>query len=408
MGWKRGGTYFHGIGFTGLSSCTDSRGCKHLAGISADGLTIYHMIRGSRSPYPVEAYQIVPEGKVIGTPSIGLSHIGTIEIACALEGGGIGFWWAMLDEFTDPSGDEPPPAKCPDPYHAGGKLRIFIGSMLSGLAMKETPEWPDARLPEYYNALVKDGVNAERNFSTCAPGDPYDPLDYWRFNDPEYLTVIKSRLALIKERDLTEIICLTPYRGSISDDEARWLVRELKSYLPNIIFECVNEPTENERQRRLVEILKAEGIPNKFIQVQHVDSGAFYDLLHDTLNGEGLATYHWTGTLETINAPWPKGWSTSSGMMTFMTMGLYGSNDGQDTMRAALGLNFWLHDHQNPPITEYRRPNNWQLGKVSAWFRAHGKGHVEHLSASAYQRSAKPNMDDALSIGHEERLAMAL
>jgi len=304
--------------------------------------------------------------------------------------------------FSRPVGQCP---FCIGPYHKTGKLRVFIGSMLSGLAMKETPEWPDARLPEYYNALVIDGINAERNFSTCAPGDPYDPLDYWRFDDPEYLTVIKGRLDLIKERDLTEIVCLQPYRGTISDDKVRWLIRALKPYLPNIVFECVNEPTENDRQRQLVEILRAEGVPNKYIQIEFVDSGDFYDLLHKTLNDEGLATYHWTGTMETIHAPWPKGWSTSSGMMEFMKMGLYGSNDGQDMARAAKGLNFWLHDHHNPPITEYRRPDNQQLKDVTTWMLAHGKGN-ENLSASAYLKAASPNMDDCINIGHAERRAM--
>jgi hypothetical protein len=298
---------------------------------------------------------------------------------------------------------EPIP-KCPDPYPKG-KLRVVVYTLLGGLAMKEIPEWPDNRLAEYYNALVLDGVNAERYVSTCKPGDPYDPLEYWQLEDPEYLGVITKRLNLMRERDLTAIICLQPYRGTISDDRARWLIRALRGY--PIIWECENEPADNDNQERLVEILKSEGIPNNFIQIELVDSGAFYDLLHKTLNDEGLATYHWTGTMETIHAPWPKGWSTSSGMMEFMKMGLYGSNDGQDTMRAAKGLNFWLHDHQNPPITEYRRPNNEQLGAVSAWFRAHGKGHVEHLSAAAYQRSASPNMDDAISIGRAERQAMS-
>lgn len=294
--------------------------------------------------------------------------------------------------------------KCPDPYPKG-KLRVVVHTLLGGLAMKEIPEWPDARLPEYYDALVKDGINAERYASTCKPGDPYDPLKYWQFSDPKYLTVVKKRLNLMRERGLTAIICLQPYRGSISDDKARWLIRALHGY--PIIWECVNEPTTNDRQARLVEVLKEEGVKNKFIQIQWTDSSDFKRLLRDNLNGKGLATYHWTGTMETVNAPWPKGWSTSSGMMEYMSLGMYGSNDGQDTMRAAKGLNFWLHDHHNPPITEYRRPNNPQLRKVAAWMRAHGKGHVEHLSAAAYQRSARPNMDDAISIGHAERLAMA-
>lgn len=406
MGWTQGGTYFHGKNFMGAAACYDARGCFHLIGLSEDGHSIDHMIQGSRNPFPIQVYSISLPTKAVGTPTITFSAgTGYLRIFVPLENIGLREIPAKQEDFPDPSGDEPPPAKCPHPYPQG-KLRVIVHTLLGGLAMKEIPEWPDAGLAKYYDALVADGVNAERYVSTCKPGDPYDPLEYWQLEDPEYLGVITKRLNLMRERDLTAIICLQPYRGTISDDRARWLIRALRGY--PIIWECVNEPTSNDRQAQLVGILQSEGVENRFIQIQHVDAGAFYDLLHDTLNGEGLATYHWTGTMETVNAPWPKGWSTSSGTMEMMTLGLYGSNDGEDIMQAARGLNFWLHDHQDPPITKFRRPNEEQIGQVAAWMKTHGKGHVEHLSAAAYQRSARPNMDDAITIGHGERQAMAI
>jgi hypothetical protein len=302
-----------------------------------------------------------------------------------------------------------PVKKCRHPFHDTDRLIIFSDGQLSTLAMKETAEWPDARLPELLDAYVEDGINARRNCSTIAPGDPNDPLDYWRFGDAEYLPVIKHRLDLIKERDLTEIIVLKPYGMGITDDEARTLIRELKPYLPNVILEMVNEPGCDNWQRHLAELALAEGWPLKYLALEYVHHcGSASDLILElTPNGEAIVSYHWIGSMETVGEIWRPEDYPGSDSWRLIKMGFFGSNDGQDQKQAALGLKFWLHCQPATFTDEYRRSSPEQLHDVSKWMWQNGAIGFEDLSASALLRSASPNMDDAISIGRAERLAMA-
>jgi len=297
-----------------------------------------------------------------------------------------------------------PTQVCPRPYHKTGELRVYSATILSGLAMKETPDWSDSLLHEYYDSLVIDGVNAERNFSTVAPCDPLDPLDYWRFYDPQYLGVVKKRLDLIKERDLTEIVCVHPYRMGISDDQARWLIRELKGYLPNIIFEAMNEPYphEQDRNRRIVETLLAEGIPRAHIQVQYVECGAWGDMMEELdLKGKCLVSSHWMGSMETVNDIFSGGTA-----QTILSWGMFcGSNDGPDKLLKSKGLNFW---HNAQAGLDNRRPDNGQLSDITGWLLSHNGAGYEMLSASGYQSSAFPSMNDVIAVGKAERTAMAV
>lgn len=158
MSWKRGQTYFHGIAFKGVASVTDKRGCLHMVAPVLDGTIIRHVIRGSRSPYPVQSYEIVPESRAIGTPSISLSHIGTIEIGCPLEAG-IGMWWASPDEFPDPSGPEPPP-----PYPDDNPKPVWMPRMVVAcLSLHvQLQHYTDEQLNSFANKISRAGVDYVR------------------------------------------------------------------------------------------------------------------------------------------------------------------------------------------------------------------------------------------------------
>jgi hypothetical protein len=198
-------------------------------------------------------------------------------------------------------------------------------------------------------------------------------------------------------------MCLTPYDGINSEDEVRELIRRTKSFLPNIIYECVNEPANNDRQARIVQILKEEGIPNKFIMIDWVDSSEFTILLETTLAGEGLASLHRVGSMETIHAPWPTGWSTSEGTMKAMRNGLGGSCDGSDVTGNSHGLRFWYHVQHG--VEGFERPDNQQLYEITKWMLENGK-HYEDLSATGFQESESPNLKKAIENGKIERQKM--
>jgi hypothetical protein len=297
--------------------------------------------------------------------------------------------------------------KCLIPYHKTGKLLIFSGTILSGLAMKETPEWPEKRLAEYYNALATDGVNAERNFSTCCinPPDPWDPNAYHQFDDPEYLTVIQRRLALVKSRDLTEIMILQPYRSGISNADVRWLIKKTKQFLPNIIYEPTNEPTVPDVPRliAIAEILLEEGIPKSNILIEFAHSGEWADFMLNGMKDGASVSHHWMGSMKTVADTF----TGAAAQQILSWGGFVGSNDGPDEFNDAGGLNFRYLEEAG---VDNRRPTNYALHALSCWMLENGRGY-EHLSAAGYRVATVnglswPNMDDAIVIGREERKAM--
>ncbi len=290
---------------------------------------------------------------------------------------------------------------CLSPYHKTGKLIIWSGTSLTTLSTKDNALFKEADLPAYFDALVADGVNSERSFAYFCDGDA-DWESYLPCN-PGFYEHLTYRLGLIKERDLTEIMTLTPYGGQNSDDEIRGLIRRTKSFSPNIVYHAVNEPQNNDRQKRIVEISHEEGIENKFIMIEYMDSSDFTKLLQEDLNGEGLASYHRVGSMETINAPWPVGWSTSSGTMDLMKIGMGGSCDGSDITGNSRGLRFWYHVQHG--IMGYERPDNQQLYNITKWMLANGK-HYEDLSAAGFQESESPNLKKAIENGKIERQKM--
>jgi hypothetical protein len=293
--------------------------------------------------------------------------------------------------------------KVSKPVHDTGRLLIWSGLILSGMGMKETPDFPEYRRAEYLNALVNGGINTMRDFITCIPGDEDDPLSYWQFDDPELLELLKSRMKLVQERDLTQILTLQPYCGTISDDQVRYYIRNLKEFLPNqnLIFEPINEPRNNDRQREIVKILLDSGVPKENIAIEFVDSSDWVNMFNEFgLIGKSFFSKHWMGSMETVKEIFG-----GSSAQTLLGWGkFFGSCDGMDEQGKAKGLNFW---HNAQAGIDNRRPDNNQLHDIVKWFLTNGGCGYEMLSASGYQHSAWPNMDDMILIGHDERQAMS-
>jgi hypothetical protein len=299
------------------------------------------------------------------------------------------------------------------PYHTTRKLLVWSGTLLSGLSQK-TDYLDETKLPGYYD-LMAQYVNAERNFAVYLDDDtgyrPWNGDDLTSINE-EYYATLDRRMTLVKERDLTEIVTIGPYAGY----DLRGLpafgtyvgnfVERTEKWLPNIIYETWNEPpNEPEWQKFIVDILLENGVPQENIQLAYADSSDWYAILSEDLGGKGLACYHWTGSMEAINAPWPAGWSTSSGMMQLMTLGLYGSDDGGDGYGQGL---YWEFQRNIPGCDEgclqqYRRPSNQQIYEVTTWMLQNGKG-FEHLSAAGFQKpDAFPiDIEGAMNLGKTE------
>jgi hypothetical protein len=265
--------------------------------------------------------------------------------------------------------------------------------------MKDGAGWVEAEYGAYLDVLVADGVNAIRSFTQFEDTESY--WDSWKYGDSAFFTHLKARLQMIKDRDLTAILCLRPFAGSYIEAQYKDIIAQTVQFLPNIIYETINEPrvADNDLQVSLVQWLQAAGVPTTNIQLGHTDSSSFFNLLQAI--APGLATYHWAGTMDTINYPKPStiGWAVSSGMMELMANGLYGSNDGPDAAEAAAGSYFYQLDPTS------RRPTSAQLEPVVLWMLQHGYG-FEHLCASAFLNTLYPVMADAVSYGAEYRQAM--
>jgi hypothetical protein len=171
------------------------------------------------------------------------------------------------------------------------------------------------------------------------------------------------------------------------------------------VFETANENGNAALSAKLVNQLKAHGIPSENIMIYFEDSGAFADLLVNALEGKSLATLHGVGSMETIDAPWPNGWSTSPGTLKLMEYGLTGSNDGEDFAKAAKGL-FWPWLPNGPG----QRSTAEQGHDITLWYLQNGGRGWEFLSASGFQQHGpnqkRPDLLGAVELGREERKAM--
>ncbi len=333
-------------------------------------------------------------------------------------------WWFFKKGEDIPkcqmhAAPDPVIAKCPIPFSKTGKLLIWTPTTLSSLAMIETPGWPDAMRSILLDAMVRDGVNAERFASWVAPGDPLDPLSYYDFQSDAYWGAIHDRLIQYRVRDLTPIVTVSPYKAGITEPAARQLIQFLKPMLPNIIFECANEPAENYEQFRILEILQDEGVPLKNIMVAFVDSSDWFEMMKTVadLDDQGeivkikcLLSAHQFGSMETVNDTFGAGGNADK----ILSWGNFvASCDGPDKLLKSLGINFRYLAERG---VDARRPNNDQLKELVTFFLKNGAGY-EMLSAWAYRGDTTigpdggpvswPNMSDARIFGSEERKTMS-
>lgn len=298
---------------------------------------------------------------------------------------------------------EPPIPQCDIPVPDGYPPLIWEGALLGFPSTVLNDEFTQEGTVAYANAIAEDGTNCVRGFGfflddVYKDGNPY--WISWKPADAEYQAVVRERLKLFADRKITVIFSLEPYGGMATDSELDWEIETALPYLPYVIFETANENGNMTLQRALIARLKAHGVPNENIQLYYHDSGDFADALQNELGGKGLACLHGVGTMDSVNAPWPRGWSTSPGTLALMGLGLYGSNDGEDGEHAAKGLYwFWM------PTGPGQRSTASQGHDVTAWFVSHGRG-WEFLSAAGFQEGGRPNLLKAVELGREERKAM--
>ena len=400
------------------SICEYRGGQIWIAG-AREGATVYYSVRTWRDGATYwSAPRVVFFVDTPATVQVFISEKdGLVQLQCGEQN------WYIRPEDMDEI--KPGVAICQTPYNETGRLLIFSGTMLAGMALKDRPGFTEAELPGYYNALVDDGINAERNLSCWVDNNaaPWESLRPWtdRLDRPneDYYTALDRRMALVAERRLTEIITVGPYDGYhlrydlYFEAYVREFVRRTKKWLPYIIYETWNEPSgfpggtadDAEASLRMVKIFQEEGVPSEHIQIPYCDSSTMFRTLQVTLGGKGLACLHWVGSMETITVTNENGkaWEGSEGTALLMQNGLYASNDGEDTQRASRGLN-WQH-LEAQGNREYLRPDNDQLYDVTKWMLSHGRGY-EHLSAAGFQRAETPHLGDAIEIGRAERRAM--
>jgi hypothetical protein len=295
---------------------------------------------------------------------------------------------------------EPPIPQCSISWPETHKLLIWSGFLLCDLSTIDNPEFQESDLDDYYDALTLDGVNAIRSFAFFLDEQP--GWESWKPVDAEYAERFTARLRLITERKLTAVISLWAYGGGSTDSEIDYIIDLARPFLPYVIFEPINEAYGMSGQIKILNILKAKGIPNSAVMLSFQDSGEFADCLQNTLAGEGLASGHGVGSMETIMAPWPRGWAASSGTLALMALGLTGSSDGEDGEHMAKGL-FWPWLPQGPG----QRSTAEQGHDITLWYLQNGGRGWEFLSASGFiNGSNRPNLKDAIENGREERRAM--
>jgi hypothetical protein len=299
---------------------------------------------------------------------------------------------------------EPVIPQCDIPWPETHKLLIWEGTLLCFLSTEENPEFTPEGVISYADAIAVDGVNCIRSFSFFLDEIP-GYWESWKPVDEEYRTIVQTRLKLLSDRKITAIVSLEPYGGMATDSEINWIIDTCVPFLPYVIFETANESGDMNLHRRLIAMLKAKGIQNKNIMLYYVDSGDFADCLVNELAGEGLASLHGVGSMETINAPWPNGWSTSPGTLALMAKGLTGSNDGDDYAKAAKGL-FWPWLIGGPG----QRSTAEQGHDITLWYLQNGGRGWEFLSAAGFQQHGpnqkRPDLLGAVELGREERRAM--
>lgn len=297
----------------------------------------------------------------------------------------------------------PPPVipKCDIPYHKTGRLLVVADACLTLSCSKDLGDFRMADIPAYLDAVVNDGCNAIRSvtqFNDETPGK----WESWKLTEFGYESHLRTILSWVKERDLTMILCLQPYgdRTPLRNVQYQSLISLALEFAPNVVVEAENEPLSNDINAIVVSLAKAMGIPNNMIQVQWVDSGDYFKLVSQALNGQGISCLHFYASMDTITAPWPKGWTTSENTMKFVHQySLYPSTDGGTDG----------HDGQFPwwTGTDYHAASPDDAYRMCKWnLKELGRG-LELLSKSMFVTNF-PNVRLSIEGGRGERRAMRL
>ena len=293
----------------------------------------------------------------------------------------------------------PPPPPVPVCDIPWSDKRIFLGWDGALLCFLSSKHFTREEVVAYANALAEDGIPLTRSFSYFVDEIP-GVWESWKPVDAEYRPVVQERLKLLADRKITMIVSLEPYGAFAPDSDLEWIIETCRPFFPWIIFETANESGDMNLHRRLVGKLKTAGVPSSSIMIYYTDSGDFADCLQVELAGEGLASLHGVGSMETILAPWPAGWAESPGTLALMKIGLRSSNDGEDVEHAAKGLFWpWLPDGLG------RRSTAAQGHEIAGWMLVRGGG-FEFLSAAGFQGSNRPDLSKAVDLGREERRAL--
>jgi hypothetical protein len=454
MEWREGQNYFCEDEFDSVGVVTDRRGVRIEVGVKKGGLLLKTVIRGSRSPYPITTPpEKIPPRKVIGAIAVSISHIGTVEVTCPLEGGGLKDFWDWLSDIPDPSGDEPPLVKVARPWPEFNP-EFLAWSPLCGDGLVYDPQIIDERqLDEVRAVMAADGIAVTRDFAwgTVGPGDPTNGrrllpwLPDWNWNEA-YWAQLDRRLGQWCLRDGTYVISvldacsfyagssfetnpLKPLLGDRPQDVflpgpartkvyeyAMELFRRTRKYHPRVIIQTRNEGSQltgpdnlYEYDHALITLLKQAGMPVENIMIGYYDSSmCAKTLLPETwmdpdtgevhhgvdLMGRGLADAHNIGSPECIL-------DSGSEARRMMSWGAFPSCDGSDREGKAAGLGwYWLQ----PGVA--LRPTAAQAKRIVQIMSDFGYPRFEYWSSVAFQDGYFPNLAAAKDRGHEERVAM--
>jgi len=346
----------------------------------------------------------------------------------------------------------PAKTKVADPWVPGAAgIRCWSPLLYSDLAATFIDE---AKYDALCEVMAVDGIQVKRSFGWySALGDDWEGTgafpwkDDWSWNEA-YWSQLDRRLKMwCGDRDGTEIISIldacslydgtsfetNPLRklatrgsqvfwpGPARDKVVAYaleLAARTKKYGQRVILETRNEGEQivgfdglQSYDIAIIVALRGAGWPANRIQTNYFDSGLYYAVLHESqyLGGVGLASTHRCTTPGDVawyvNSPGKQGlmkegdWPGADG-------GTFGSDETPPRLDA-LGLTFkWLVS--TPAENLARRPNADQIRTIMGMMKGLGYPRYEMLSASAFQNSNLPSLDDAISIGHSERLALSI
>jgi hypothetical protein len=315
-----------------------------------------------------------------------------------------------------------------------------------------TQELDEKKIDKLRNAMAVDGIQTTRDFGWwCVNAAdptygkyllPWKPDWSW---DEEYWARLDRRIKQWAKRNGTYVISIldacsfyagdsfetNPFKSLLGDrpqdifragpardlvfEYARELVHRSEKFRPRVIFQTRNEGGQvvgpdvlYDYDHALIALLKSEGIPPRNIMIGYYDSSyCAMTLLPETwtdpksgvtyhgvdLMGEGLADAHNIGSPEKIE-------NSGDDALRDISWGAFPSCDGPDDKSEGLGW-FWL------PFGVNRRPTPAQTKRIVVVMKGFGKKRFEWWSSVAFQKSVEPNLDDAITNGHEERLAMS-